>query len=193
MEVLNIWDSVMTSCQRTAGSFWSWWEGSCFSHPLHHVCCRQSPNELQTGSQCTPCLIHLGLLICLVTEFTACCFDARGSLSHAMTLVPVFVHPVCPLCFAFCLSEMSPQSHSVFGEDELVFGILSLLFICMLVPIVCTRELGTQLIVNFRVNWTTVETAAWVLSTPSCLLGPEFFSTSFLICFFVFVPHPPRF
>lgn len=171
MEVPHIQDSVMTSCQRAACRSWSWWEGSCFSHPLHGVCCRQSPGELQAGSQLTLHLICLGLLICPVTVFTAHCGDAQGKFVPCVDTDTCFCPSWCPRDFAFCLSEMSPQSHSVFGEYELVVGILPLLFIYMLVLIVCTRQLGTQLRVNFRVNWTTTETAAWELPTLSCLTG----------------------
>lgn len=112
--------------------------------------------------------------------------------SHVMTSFCPSYHPHC---FPFCLSEMSPQSsircvlsHSVFDEDELVFEILPLPVILILVPMVCMRELGTQPIVNFWVNWTIIESAAWEPPTLTCL-RPEFFSTSF---FFLYSP-PPNF
>lgn len=150
MEVPNIWDSVLTSCQWTACHSWSRWEGSCCTHPLHRVCCRQSPDERQSGSQCPLHPIPLGLFIYPGTEFTAHCVDAQGKFLLVVILIPVFAHPsvhasllfVCvrwgfslPLD-VFCLTLFSEQ-------DELVFGILPLPFICMLVPIVCARELDT--------------------------------------------------
>lgn len=59
IEVPNMQDNVLTSCQRAACRFWSRWESSCLSHPLRRICCRQSSDQLHTGSQYQVYLIYL--------------------------------------------------------------------------------------------------------------------------------------
>lgn len=168
----------MTSCQRTACRSWSWWEGSCLLHPFYRVCCRHSSEELQTGSQCTLYLLYLGLLIFPVTEFAAC-VDAQGKFfSLCDDIDTSFCPSYCPQFFAFLIwvkwalrLSLDMFCLTVFGEDELGFGILPLLVRCILVPIVCARQLGIQPMVNFRVNCTTTEIAAGELPTLMCLTG----------------------
>lgn len=174
MGVPNVPGSVLMSCQRAARLSWSRWD-------LPHGCCRHSPREgAQAGSQFTLELIHPGLIICLLSgqvhSSLNCC--SGEVFPPVMTLIPIFARPsVHTLLFAWFESTSFIRCvlMEAFGDNELVFGILPLLFICLLVPMVYTREFpGPQ----WTLEWPGPQLK---LQAESCLhwlvwLGPEYFN-----------------